>query len=45
MLAGIMHFALEGYIVLKTDAPKAKYQLAAEWAEFLKWESTPLFAH
>jgi len=35
--------SLEGWIVLKTDDPKAIYQHAAEWAEFLNWETTPVF--
>ena len=32
-----------GWIVLKTDDPKAIYQHAAEWGEFLNWETTPVF--
>tara|TARA_A100000164_G_scaffold169399_1_gene150304 strand:- start:286 stop:399 length:114 start_codon:yes stop_codon:yes gene_type:complete len=28
--------SLEGWIVLKTDDPKARYQVA-EWTEFLNW--------
>ncbi len=35
--------SLEGWIVLKTDNPKAIYQHAAEWGEFLNWETTPVF--
>ena len=35
--------SLEGWIVLKTDDPKAIYQHAAEWGEFLNWETTPVF--
>ena len=35
--------SLEGWIVLKTDDPKAIYQHAAEWGEFLDWETTPVF--
>ena len=35
--------SLEGWIVLKTDDPKAIYQHAAEWGEFLNWEATPVF--
>ena len=31
--------SLEGWIVLKTDDPKAIYQHAAEWGEFLNWET------
>ena len=34
---------LEGWIVFKTDDPKAIYQHAAEWAEFLNWETTIVF--
>ena len=35
--------SLEGWIVfLKTDNPEAIYQDAAEWDEFLNWETTPL---
>ena len=29
--------SLEGWIVLKTDDPKAIYQHVAEWGEFLNW--------
>ena len=36
-------WSLEGWIVLKTDDPKAIYQHAAEWGEFLNWETTPVF--
>ena len=35
--------SFEGWIVLKTDDPKAIYQHAAEWGEFLNWETTPVF--
>ena len=35
--------SLEGWIVLDTDDPKAIYQNAAEWGEFLNWETTPVF--
>ena len=35
--------SLEGWIVLKTDNPKTKYQHTAEWAEFLNLETTPVF--
>ena len=35
--------SLEGWIVLKTDDPKAIYQHVAEWGEFLNWETTPVF--
>ena len=35
--------SLEGWIVLKTDDPKTIYQHAAEWAEILNWETTPVF--
>ena len=35
--------SLEGWIVLKTDNPKAIYQHAAEWGEYLNWETTPVF--
>ena len=31
------------WIVLKTDDPKAIYQHAAEWGEFLNWDTTPVF--
>ena len=36
--------SLEGLTVLKTDDPKAIYQQAAEWAEFLNCETKPVFA-
>ena len=35
--------SLEGWIVVKTDDPKAIYQHAAEWGEFLNWATTPVF--
>ena len=35
--------SLKGRIILKTDDPKAIYQHAAEWGEFLNWETTPVF--
>ena len=35
--------SLEGWIVVETDDPKALYEHAAEWAEFLDWETTPVF--
>ena len=35
--------SFQGWIVLKTDDPKAIYQHAAEWGEFLNWETTPVF--
>ena len=34
--------SLEGWIVLKTDDPKAIYQHAAEWAEFLNSSNVQL---
>ena len=34
--------SLEGWIVVETDDPKALYEHAAEWAEFLDWETTPV---
>ena len=34
---------LKVWIVLKTDDPKAIYQHAAEYGEFLNWETTPVF--
>ena len=34
--------SLEGWVVLNTDDPKALYQYAAEWAEFLNWNTTPV---
>ena len=37
--------SLEGWIVLKTDDAKAIYQHAAEWGEFLKWETTSVFTY
>ena len=36
--------SLEGWIVLKTDDPKATYQHLAEWSEFLNLKNTPVFA-
>ena len=35
--------SLEGWIVFKTDDPKAIYQHTVEWGEFLNWETTPVF--
>ena len=35
--------SLEGWIVLKTDDPKAIYQHDAKWAEFLHWETKTVF--
>ena len=35
--------SLEVWIVLKTYDQKAEYQHAAEWVEFLSWETTPVF--
>ena len=35
--------SLEGWILVKTEDPKALYIHAAEWAEFLDWKSTPVF--
>ena len=35
--------SLEGWIILKTDNPKALYEHVAQWAEFLNWETTPVF--
>ena len=43
MIEDITHQDLRGLIVLKTDDPKAIYQHAAEWGEFLNWETTPVF--
>ena len=37
--------SLEGWIVLKTDNPKAIYAHAAECGEFLNWETTPVFTY
>ena len=35
--------SFEGWIVLKTDDPKTICHHAAEWAEFLNWETKPVF--
>ena len=35
--------SLEGWIVFKDYDPKAIYQYAAGWGEFLNWETTPVF--
>ena len=35
--------SLEGWIVLKTDNPKAIYEHVAQWAELLNWETTSVF--
>ncbi len=35
--------SLEGWILVKAQDPKALYEHAAEWAEFLDWETTPVF--
>ena len=35
--------SLEGWILIKAEDPKALYEHAAEWAEFLDWETTPVF--
>ncbi len=34
--------SLEGWIIVDADDPKAIYEHAAEWAEFLDWETTPV---
>ena len=33
---------IRGWIVIDFDDPKAIYEHAAEWAEFLDWETTPV---
>ena len=35
--------SLEGWILVKAEDPKALYEHAAEWAEYLDWETTPVF--
>ena len=35
--------SLEGWIIIETDNPTALYEHAAEWAEFMEWETTPIF--
>ena len=35
--------SLESWKVLNTDDPKVIYQYASEWAEFLDWETKPVF--
>ena len=35
--------SLEGWIVVETDDSAALYQHAAEWGEFMEWETTPIF--
>ena len=33
----------EGWILVKAKDPKTLYVHAAQWAEFLDWENTPVF--
>ncbi len=35
--------SLKGWIILETDNPIAIYSHAAEWGEYLQWETTPVF--
>ena len=35
--------SLEGWILIKVEDTKALYEHAAEWAEFLDWETTSVF--
>ena len=35
--------SLEGWIVFKTDNPKAIYENTAQWGEFLNWKTTLVF--
>ena len=35
--------SLEGWILVKAEDPKALYEHAAEWAEYLDWQTTPVF--
>ena len=35
--------SLEGWIIVEAKDPTALYEHAAEWAEFLDWETTPVF--
>ena len=37
------HSSWEGWILLKTDDPKAIYHHATEWSEFLNWATKPVF--
>lgn len=35
--------SLEGWIILRTDDPKAIFVYAAKWANILNWKITPVF--
>ncbi|HJN35396.1 MAG: DUF3303 domain-containing protein [Prochlorococcus sp.] len=35
--------SIEGWILVETDNPGDLYEHAAEWAEYLDWEVTPVF--
>tara|TARA_B100000945_G_scaffold136197_1_gene108717 strand:+ start:252 stop:518 length:267 start_codon:yes stop_codon:yes gene_type:complete len=37
--------SLEGWIIVKKEDPKALYEHAAEWAEYLDWTTTPVFRY
>ena len=34
--------SLEGWILVKTEDPKPLFEHAAQWAEYLDWETTPV---
>ncbi len=36
-------FSLKGWIIIKTNNPKAIYEYVAQWTEFLNWETKPVF--
>ncbi len=35
--------SFEGWILIKVKDPKALYEHAGEWAEFLDWKTTPVY--
>ena len=35
--------SLEGWIFVETDDPTDLYEHIAEWADFMEWETTPVF--
>ena len=37
--------SLEGWIIVKKEDPKALYEHAAEWAEYLNWATTLVFRY
>ena len=35
--------SLEGLIIVETEDPTALYEHAADWGEFMEWDTTPIF--